>query len=103
MPCYTDYGDASTDALIKEKDKSAKFEATLCGLMTYLENNGYLEDALRSIDWKEVGIKRSGHEKWWYEHKEKDARRREEERREIRRKELIEKMSEEDREILGLK
>lgn len=89
MPCITE-GWRETPAEQREREKREWYEifgamkasAVLCGVFTSLGSN--LPAFLDTIDWNEVGVKRTLVERWWKEHHARDRRRLAEERREKR-------------------
>lgn len=86
-------------------------ESILCAVLTVLddgfESHGvtfYLPAVLDRVDWQEAGVTRRETEEWWQDHLEQDAARREREAviREIKRRTILERLTPEEREILGL-
>lgn len=86
-------------------------EAMLCAVFSLLENGFdshgitfYLEAVLDRIDWREAGVTRYDTEAWWEDHKDRDAERRHQEALalERRRQEILARLSDEEREILGV-
>lgn len=63
------------------KEKLAKVEAFLCGVMTVLEKTKNITSVLNLIDYKEGGFKMAEFEEWWIEHKREDETRRENEKK----------------------
>jgi hypothetical protein len=83
----------------------------LCAVFSLLENGFdshgitfYLEAVLDRIDWREAGVTRYDTEAWWEDHKDRDAERRHQEALalERRRQEILARLSDEEREILGV-
>lgn len=75
----------------------AAIEAILCGIATKLENMGNLDTIMGLLNWKEIGLTEEHFNKWWADHKQKDA-----ERLENLRKNALAKLTAEERKILGL-
>jgi hypothetical protein len=65
MPCY-DGREAEVNS------RNYQLSAVLCGIIT---KHG--TQILDTLDWKEIGVKRSVVDNWWKEHLAADARRRE--------------------------
>ena len=89
----------------------AELEAMMCGVFYLLENGFtnrgvtiYLQEILDRVNWQETGTTQMWTEDWWEDHKEQDRQRRIEEgrKRERRRREILARLTEEEREILGL-
>ena len=93
------------------KEELKEREAMLCGVFTVLENGFeshgitfYLAAVLEQVNWKEAGVTMHATETWWEDHKERDAEQRAQEAaaRERRRRDILARLSAEEREILGL-
>ena len=89
----------------------AELEAMMCGVFTLLDDGFtshgitfYLPAVLDRVNWQETGTTRMWTDEWWEDHKERDAERRAEEARQLerRRQEILARLTEEEREILGL-
>ena len=119
MPCTVfetpeERRDWERDALEQIQDLEARLaerEAQLCGVFTLLENGFtshyitfYLRAILEQVNWSETGTTLHATETWWEDHKEKDQARKEQEAWELARKkrDILNKLTEEEREILGL-
>jgi hypothetical protein len=119
MPCrdyYDDHPGAYYESEVRGLQKQVSFaESALCQVLAALERAVLVGiDPLDMIDYKEAGITRAELEKWWTNHKALDAKHRAEEAakkkeaaekraKSKKKKELLSKMSAEDKEILGLK
>jgi hypothetical protein len=82
------------------------FEAVLCGMLTVLEKEERMF-SLDDVDWSEVGVSRKMVETWWEGHKREDERRRKKEAAEKRKAELraaaLNKLTNEEKEALGIR
>jgi len=98
MPCHD--GGPSPESM------DVVLDAMLCGIASTLEKQNCLQQVLDSVDWCEVGITRQIFDVWWAEHKQRDSVRRnaEQARRDHkqRRQEALDRLSPEDRRLLGL-
>jgi hypothetical protein len=116
MPCrdfYDDHPSAYYESEVSGLRRQVSFaESVLCQTLAALEKA--VGNPLDLIDYREAGVTRSELEKWWKNHKALDAKHRAEEaakKKEAaekrakakKRKELLAKMSDEEKEILGLK
>ena len=83
------------------------FESVLCGIFTHLEKNWALNVTLDDVNWSEVGVSRGMVEAWWAGHKREDERRRKREAAEKRKAELrvaaLSKLTDEEKEALGIR
>ena len=119
MPCrdyYDDHPSAYYESEVRGLQKQVSFaESALCQTLAALERTVLIGvDPLDLINYKEAGITRTELEKWWTNHKALDAKHRAEEaakKKEAaakkakakKKKELLAKMTDEEKEILGLK
>jgi hypothetical protein len=76
----------------------------LCAVMLSLERWGYTQYVIARIDQQEAGVSMNAIETWWHEHKIQDAERRvrEAQAMEAQRKEIIDRLTPEERQILGI-
>jgi hypothetical protein len=109
MPCISDYGDE--DRLHeeqKQREHIAALEASLCAILTVLENprgkQSNMREILDRINEKEAGITAEQIESWFAAHKRKDELRRKREKQEAAyvsrvkaAKRKVAEMSEEER------
>lgn len=118
MPCYDDRGreesyEATRELKLTNK-KLEKIEAMLCMVLTTLEEENELGHFKELFNYKESGVSREELMLWWREHREADAKRRREEyeaaekarkkaEREAERQKVLEKLSPEERKLLGVK
>lgn len=92
-----------------ERRRSDFFEASLCGIFTFLKNQPVkvLEDVLDNLDYEEMGVTRKELEDWWRAHQREDEKRRKREEAARRKAELkaqaLAKLTEEERKALGVK
>lgn len=102
MPCYD--GRENTHTVYVESRNQTK---RLCAVFSVLQQDGTLETTLDKVNWTEAGVSRRSTEAWWVRHQEEDLvrRRREaaERDRAARRKAVLNKLSPEERTILGVK
>jgi len=115
MPCYSgdenSRGSGDREAILEETID--KRNAMMCAVF----RAAGVEDILGKIDYKEAGISRKEFELWWKEHEEEDRLRREREKkaqaakraaakakaeRAKKRKEVLAKLTDEDKIILGV-
>jgi hypothetical protein len=96
MPCYAT-GSAEGDANLSAQEarlEASKATRVLCEVLNWLDDRGLVD--LQSAD---VRL-------WWEEHKKVDAKRvaksRAEKQRDRRRAALLESLTEEERELLGI-
>lgn len=79
----------------------------LCAVFSALQRRGLLDQILDEIDWKEAGVTRQGTLSWWKQHQVEDAERRQREKKEkerqAKRSAVLNKLSVEEKKILGLK
>ncbi len=98
MPCQTDRS-YDTQELRKLQDEVDKLTRWLCMILGTGVYNQEMYWEPQEEPWREI-------KEWWEEHKEVDRKRieaeKKKEEREERRKELIESLSEEDLDILGV-
>lgn len=78
----------------------------LCAVFTVLEHRGLLQSVLDACDWKEAGVSKASTLDWWARHKEQDYQRRVHEKaeatRKAKKKEILAKLSPEEKKILGV-
>lgn len=109
MPCLTyDPPDNTPSPVPDLKRQIADLEAALCAALTVLDNeseNG--EDGIGMLNLKEAGVNEKKLRKWWASHKKRDADRRraeyEKQRKEQLRASALSKLSDEERQALGIK
>lgn len=108
MPCYDEWNPPLGSIKPIYQD-NPRMVAMLCAVLTCIEKGPVynLEHLLKSIDWREAGITRKDIENWWMDHKRQDRRRRKMEqervRKEIVRKTALQKLTAEEKKLLGLK
>lgn len=78
MPCNDERDGWSTESKLRTENK--KLSAMLCGILTALQNQELLGQALEFYDERETGVKIADLRKWWETHKAEDAKRKERER-----------------------
>ncbi len=104
MPCRDWVADEEDRQVAREEHEI--LETGMCAVLTVLENSNQFEDMMATIDWDEAGISRWKLEKWWEDHKKKDAKRRAEAEKAARaselRKKALSKLSYEEKKALGL-
>lgn len=117
MPCRNDWNEPNySNALLEQERRRTEWlEAALCAVMNLREKTELdPDDVYVGIDYKEAGITRFELERWWADHKVKDAERRkreaaeekkkaEQKAREQARKKLIASLTPEQRDLLGIK
>lgn len=91
MPCND--GRENTYTVYVESGNQTK---RLCAVFSVLQQAGTLETTLDKVNWTEAGVSRRSTEEWWVRHQEEDLVRR-------RRKAVLNKLSPEERKILGVK
>ena len=91
MPCND--GRENTYTVYVESGNQTK---RLCAVFSVLQQAGTLETTLDKVNWTEAGVSRRSTEEWWVRHQEEDLFRR-------RRKAVLNKLSPEERTILGVK
>ena len=91
MPCND--GRENTYTVYVESGNQTK---RLCAVFSVLQQAGTLETTLDKVNWTEAGVSRRSTEEWWVRHQEEDLARR-------RRKAVLNKLSPEERKILGVK
>lgn len=113
MPCRDYYDEhpeeyyADTIAGLRKQVSFA--ESALCQTLVAFEKfvndvQGIVDiDTLGLIDYKEAGITRSQLEKWWADHKRKDADSRRNREVQEKRKAALAKLTDEERKLLGIK
>jgi len=69
MPCEDDWLD-------EELAERSMLSASLCAILSTIEDQTVLKSFFDRIDWMEAGVARGELERWWKEHKAEDARRR---------------------------
>jgi len=113
MPCRT-YEDDDCSRVHEDpglRILNDKLEASLCALLTAVEEKWRLNDFLDEVDFKESGLTRQWLTGWWTSHKEADrirkvreeAARQEELRRQELRNGALAKLTDAERAELGLK
>lgn len=105
MPCRNDL--AEEESRRNDYDELGVVSATLCGVLTVLENTGSFDPVLDCVDWNEAGLTKRKAIAWWIKHKREDEARREKERAEKTamglQKNALNKLSDEELKALGLK
>lgn len=91
MPCSD--GRENTYTVYVESGNQTK---RLCAVFSVLQQAGTLETTLDKVNWTEAGVSRRSTEEWWVRHQEEDLVRR-------RREAVLNKLSPEERKILGVK
>lgn len=91
MPCND--GRENTYTVYVESGNQTK---RLCAVFSVLQQAGTLETTLDKVNWTEAGVSRRSTEEWWVRHQEEDLVRR-------RREAVLNKLSPEERKILGVK
>ena len=91
MPCND--GRENTYTVYVESGNQTK---RLCAVFSVLQQAGTLETTLDKVNWTEAGVSRRSTEEWWVRHQEEDLFRR-------RREAVLNKLSPEERKILGVK
>jgi hypothetical protein len=98
MPCRSDGYDT--------RPRYPDLSAHLCAVLFVLDERDMLNDVLHRIDAKESGVSAGEIRRWWKEHQKIDEQRRTEERAERdkkdRRRSAIEKLTPDERKLLGL-
>lgn len=109
MPCR-DFEDDRNVLTNGERKELKMLEAAMCGILTVLENHAAvppIDEVFAFVDWKEAGVSRAELERWWYVHKAADAVRRAREEAERVKAELkksaLDKLTDEEKQALGLK
>lgn len=109
MPCYSpepSEAELTRSANVRGLLYGKQFEAVLCGVFNMFNNEEDLVFNLEFVDWDEVGISKDLVLSWWENHKEQDELRCkiEEDKRVAAERKLqaLSKLSDEDREALGL-
>lgn len=118
MPCYDDRGREESYKATRElkltNKKMEKIAAMLCMVLSTLEEENELGHFKELFNYKESGVSREDLMTWWREHKDADAKRRREEyeaaekarkkvEREAERQKVLERLTPEERELLGVK
>lgn len=85
-------------------EKLRERDAMLCAVLTTIDRFGDLDLIACNLDAREAGVSWDQISAWWQDHLERDAERRHQEalRIEARRKEILARLTNEEREILGL-
>lgn len=86
------------------REKLRERDAMLCAVLTVVDRFGNFDLIACNLDAGEAGVSWDQISAWWQDHLERDAARREKEalRREQRRREILARLTNEEREILGL-
>ena len=119
MPCRDYYSEGEElrmeqQATAKLKKQNDKLTRMLCAITTTIEEEGELFHFLTLTNWKESGVTEDEYREWWRRHKIEDAKRKERERedrermldemvKEQKRKDALEKLTDEERKLLGVK
>lgn len=91
MPC-----DDGRENILTVYVESGNQTKRLCAVFSVLQQAGTLETTLDKVNWTEAGVSRRSTEEWWVRHQEEDLFRR-------RREAVLNKLSPEERVILGVK
>lgn len=85
-------------------EKLRERDAMLCAVLTVIDRYGDFDLIACNLDAREAGVSWNQISVWWQDHLERDAERRHQEalRREQRRREILARLTNEEREILGL-
>lgn len=101
MPCRD--GNENTYPVYVEKGEQT---SRLCAVFKVLERNGTLDATLSAADWVGSGVSKKSTLEWWERHKREDAarlnREADERRRKAQRQAVLDKLSKEDKKLLGL-
>lgn len=104
MPCNDgrDY-DRIREVYVEKGTQTSR----LCAVFTVLEKRGLLNDVLANCDWKESGVSQKSTLDWWERHKREDVERRQREARQReqdrKRKQLLSKLTIEEKRILNIR
>jgi hypothetical protein len=106
MPCRDEW--ASEQEIRADYKELRLVQAGLCAVLSYLDSHQMaFPIMLQSINWKEAGISEKEFVGWWEAHKVEDRMRREREAAEDRKKKLrqsaLDKLTPEEKKVLGLK
>lgn len=106
MPCrdyYDDHPEQYYADTVRDLRKQISFaESALCAALRHIEK-AYDADPVNYIDCDDAGIKQSELRSWYKKHKELDTKHRAAERKRQQRKEILAKLTPEERKILGVK
>lgn len=102
MPCFVD----DTEQRHRLYVEKGELTSRLCAVFKVLERNGTLDAILSAADWVGSGVSKKSTLEWWERHKREDAARlnREaaERRRKAQRQAVLDKLSKEEKKLLGL-
>ena len=102
MPCFD-----GRDNIREVEVESGRQTSRLCAVFTVLEREGLLDKILSQCDWNEAGVSKLSTEQWWLRHKREDRERRqrefEEKQRKLARQKVLNKLSDDEKKILGVK
>lgn len=105
MPCGDGPRYNSYERVVYRPDPET--EAMLCVVMTFLEKNSLIQYMRKETDWVEAGIDYAMIANWWKHHKAIDEARRKREKaereREKAKKDLLAKLSDAEKKLLGIK
>lgn len=109
MPCRDDWVDA--DQMNADRRHATAelgmVTASLCAVMTRLEQFMPAKDFLAQVDWAEAGVLREDFDRWWKEHKAEDVKRRRAEAKErervAAREAALAKLTPAERKLLGVR
>ncbi len=96
MPCYTP---PPTIEQMNESGRlaSTQLEAVLCGIISHHGQN-----ILIGLDYEEIGVPDETVNRWWVRHKKEDDARRAREEAQRKKQEVINTLTPEQKEALGL-
>jgi hypothetical protein len=108
MPCLDQYADQNEPHIsYKDLNEARLARVTLCALLSVLEKEGTIFSYLKRLDYEEAGFTRKMVMRWWNKHKAADIIRREREaanaKNEALRRKAIEKLTPQERILLGIK